>query len=190
LFTCKTIPCIAAACLLLAPLPATAKEDLCNKLLPPEMALGDYTMTIDEGVFTSPKYGISIPMKGSVEPAEISMKNGALVLTSVQKFNVEFRVQPTDMNDWWGDDMLKSDQLGQVDFQLCPTRDALPRLLGEGNGSYVDAEDPSIVPHVKLNMLVYDVSDDGVFASGLMKGTLNAEGQTFVFTLPVEIAPR
>jgi len=189
-FTSAFISHITAIGLLLTPLAATAKEDLCNKLLPPEMAVGDYTMTIEEGVFTSPKYGLSIPMHGSVESAEISMKDGALVLTSVQKFNVEFLSQPTDMNDWWGDEMLKPDQIGQVDFQLCPTRDSLPRLLGEGNGSYVDADDPNIVPHVKLNMMVYDVSDEGVFASGLMKGTLNVEGQTFVFTLPIEIAPR
>ena len=170
------------------PLMASAEEDLCGKLLPPALALGEYTMVAGEGSFTA--RGMTIPMHGDTGPASFSLEDGTLVLTSTHSFHVEFQAQLSEFEDWWGveDDFINEVELEDVDISLCPTIESLPRLLAEGQGRYIDND--GVQPHVKISLLVYDVSEAGVHASGIMKGTGKTGGISFTFKSPIDLTPR
>ena len=187
MFGFKRIAIFAAAAFAVLPVTAQAKEDLCNKFLPPEMAVGEYDMKLLDGTFSM--RGMTIPMHGGETlPATISMMGDRLVLTAPHDFELEFNDKNATIEEWWPEDNLAKDiNIETTDIALCQTVENLPRLLAEGKGSY--SSDVGTIP-MKVGFLIYDISKEGVFASGMVHGWGSYNGQSFTMKSPIEISPR
>ncbi len=175
---------IATGFALLAPLAATAKEDLCNKLLPAEMAVGTYTLTAHDG--TMSMMGRTMPWLGggSTGTVEIHLEDKTLVMTGDSDLKAEFERQIGE--DWWGDDYITELQLKDVDVQLCPTTESLPRLLADGQGSYFEGGRGDF----KMVIFVTEVSDWGISGSGLIHIWNTDQGQRIDIRFPFDIDPK
>ncbi len=181
-----------AAITLISPLAATAKEDLCNKLLPPEMAVGEYVLTYEDRTFRTTLHGMdmTVPMESEVTNAILSLEGDALVMRGDHTLNVRFLEQVEDFQDWWGisSDFITDTELASVDLQLCPTTEGLPRLLGEGAGELTGRAGTHV--SLKTTLIVHDVTDRGIHAAGMLYGTGNVDGIPFTFQSPVTLAPK
>jgi len=184
----KSIFHLAIFCLLLAPLPATAKPDLCNELLPPELAVGDYKLTAHNG--TMSMMGRTMPWRGggSTGWAKIVLSEDTLIMTSDSDFRVVFDMQKADPGDWWGESQgfIKDTELASIDISLCPTARSLPRLLANGSGHYFEGGPAD----VKLGLSVYEITPKGVFASGLIHITGKSDGVKVAIDFPFDIEPK
>jgi len=188
MLTTRYVSIFSAAAFAAFPITAQAKEDLCNKFLPSEMAVGEYNMKFLDGTFSM--RGMTIPMHGGETlPATISMMGDRLVLTAPHDFELEFNdMNPATIEEWWPEDNLAKDiNIETTDIALCQTIENLPRLLAEGKGSY--SSDVGTIP-LKVSFLIYDISEEGVFASGMVHGWGSVEGQSFTMKSPIEISPR
>ena len=173
-----------AAITSLTPFAATAKEDLCNKLLPAEMAVGTYTLTAHDG--TMSMMGRTMPWQGggSSGTVEIHLEDKTLVMTGDSDLKAEFERQIGE--DWWGDDYISELQLRDMDVQLCPTTESLPRLLADGTGSYFEGGPADF----KMAISVTEVTDKGIRGSGLMHIWATPEGQRIDIRFPFDIDPK
>lgn len=187
MFGFKHISGVAAIVLALMPITAQAKEDLCNKHLPLDLAVGDYTLKFLPGSFSM--RGMVGPMKGDTSPAQISMVGGKLVLTSVYDFHATFVDQKISIDEWWPEENVISDVgLEQADIMLCQTKENLPRMLADATGGYFSQG--GIKVDTKLGLLVYEITDKGVFANGFLTGSGSYNGMPFTLKGPIELAPK
>ena len=188
MFLSKYIKSLSISAALLFPLPALADEDLCNKLLPPELATGDYVMTAHNGVMTVGKMTIPWSGGGSKTVVHLFTEADKLVMTGDSNLRAEFLTQESDIDDWWGfdDDFISELELEDVDISLCPTTESLPRLLAEGSGSYFEGGRGDF----KMNILVHDVTDKGIHASGIIFIWNDDQGQRLTIRFPFDMAPK
>ena len=176
---------LAAACLLLAPLSATAKEDLCNKILPAEMAVGTYTMTAHNGTMSMMGRTMAWQGGGSKGTTEIHLEGKTLVMTGDSNMRAQFERQVTSIEDWWGEEYLSKLQIKDVDIQLCPTAQSLPRLLANGTGSYFEGGRGDF----KMSIFITEVTDKGIRGSGLMH-IWNTDNGRMDIRFPFDIDPK
>lgn len=177
----------ALAALLVMPTSAQSTEDLCNKHLPSDLAVGEYTIKFLPGSFSM--RGMAVPMQGDTTPGKISMINGKLVLTASHSFHAEFVDQNSAIEEWWPEDNVISEVgLQQTDITLCQTKENLPRMLADATGGYFSQD--GIKVDTKLGLLVYDITDKGVFANGFLTGSGSFNGMPFSLKAPIEIMPK
>lgn len=187
MFGFKCITSFAAIAFALLPITALAVEDLCNKHLPLDLAEGEYTLKFLPGNFSM--RGMQIPMNGDTAPATISMVDGKLVLTSTHNFHATFVDQNASIEDWWPEDNIISDVgLEQADIMVCQTKENLPRMLADATGGYFSQD--GIKVDTKLGMLVYEITDKGVFANGFLTGSGSFNGMPFTLKAPIELVPK
>ncbi len=187
MFAFKRISGFAALALALLPITAQAKEDLCNKHLPLDLAVGDYTIKFLPGRFLM--RGMVVPMNGDTAPGKISMVDGKLVLTSTHSFQATFVDQKISIDEWWPEENVITDVgLEQTDIMLCQTKENLPRMLADATGGYFSQG--GIKVDTKLGLLVYEITDKGVFANGFLTGSGSYNGMPFTLKGPIELAPK
>jgi len=178
-------PTIATAIALILPLSATANEDLCNKLLPAEMAAGTYTMTAHNGTMTMMGRTMAWQGGGSTGTVKIHLIDKTLVMTGDRNLRAGFKRQYSSMEDWWDEEYLSTLQVRDVDIQLCPTSESLPRLLADGTGSYFEGGRGDF----KMAIFVTDVTGKGIRGSGLIHIWNDDEGRIDI-RYPFDIDPK
>lgn len=187
MYSFKRISSFAIIAFTLMPIAAQSAEDLCNKHLPINLAMGEYTLKFLPGSFFMS--GMAVPMQGDQAPATIFMMDGKLVLTSTHKFHAEFVDQNASIKEWWPEDNVISEVgLEQADITLCQTKENLPRMLADATGGYFSQD--GIKVDTKLGLLVYKIADNGVFANGFLTGSGSFNGMPFTLKTPIELTPK
>ena len=190
MFGFKRIATFATAAILLAPITAQAKEDLCRKVLPREIAVGEYSIKRDPSVIHSVQ---DVPFPGTLDSASITMSDSGKLVMKVQGpqgIPIVFERQQVGQADLWGviEDHLTEEEMGQVDISLCPLNASrLPNLLANGYGEKKFAHGMSAL---SVNLYVSEVVNGRIHANGdlhlLVKvnGNVMADYKTAILLTP------
>lgn len=182
---------VIAACSGLFSTSAYADTDLCNKILPYDLAVGDYSLTIGPGSMSA--MGMTMPYaKTHVLPAKVWQQGEDLHLESGHDMKLVFDGLEFNNPDWDfskdGDLRSKIDEAGLAAAVDCDSIDNMPRLFANGVGSYFT--DNGLEVPIQMGLFVYQVRENGVDAMGGMRATAVTSEGTVVFNLQVELSPK
>ena len=172
------------------PITAHAEADLCNKVLPRDIAVGDYKISRDPSVIKSVK---DVPFPGTLDSATITLdESGHLVMQVQGSQGVPIMVerQKTGQTDLWGviGDHITDQELERLDIMLCPlNKSRLPNLLQGGYGQKNFGKGMS---KLYVQLYVNKVSNGRIHANGdlrmevLVGGTVMATYKTAIVLTP------
>lgn len=175
MFANKHIAGFAAFAFAILPATSQAAEDLCNKVLPREMAVGEYAIKRDPSVIHSIK---DVPFPGTLDTATITINDGELVMRvqGPQGVPIVFERQKVGQADLWGvvADHITEEEQEQVDISLCPLNiSTLPNLLANGYGQKNFGNGAS---KLYVTLYVDEVSGGRIHASGELLMQVEAGG--------------